>query len=201
MLPALVAALACLGSTSAAAQDSLVLRGLGGASFGQTTATPLIGAGVGVNLSPQIELTVEAAREFGRDDPRNVPVQFDEPGDLMTTPPGVPTMFIILMGESVRLDRYALAGARLTLWNHRRVRLFADGGGGMGRVTTRWAPNPYGYFGDSESGLLLAGGGGFSISMTTRVGLDVAYRHGRLFQEGFGLRTNDVRLALNFALH
>ena len=165
----LAIAFAAVTAVDARAQDSIVVRGLGGGTFGTSTTTGLLGVGVGVNVSDVIQFTFDASREFGRADPYQRPV----------APAGsLPVSIVLLEIDSTRVDRVVTGGARFTLPTSHRLKPFAAVHAGLARVTYRYVPGSIDDEGSIEWRTLVGGEGGISIGVVNRLALELSYHIG-----------------------
>jgi len=192
----LVILMSLLALVDARAQERFVVRGLGFGTFGspETQTTRLFGVGVGMNLSPVVQVTIEAAQEWGRADPRNPVRALADPG----TSPG-PVQIIAFLIDSIRQDRRLTGGIRLRAPIRFRLEPFVVANAGLARVTERYASNPFGDEGLSGFHPLVEGGGGLSLRLTDRVALEASYRYGRvIWTYGFDVHALGGGLALGF---
>ena len=166
-----------LAAIDARAQERFVVRGIGFGTFGrlETRTTRVFGAGVGLSVNEMVQLTIEAAQEWGRADPR-------QPARLTTADPAPPgSITLIVLGvESVRQDRRLTGGVRFRAPARYRLEPFAVVNAGIARVTDRYLPNSLGVEGSTSIELLTEVGGGLSLALTDRLKLESSYRVGRI---------------------
>jgi len=160
----------CLASP-VAAQERLVVRGIGVATFGvdPLEGTRLVGAGVTIDVNDIVQLIGDASLEIGRSYPRDTP--------RPTGPPGIPFQ-IVLVEPHQRIDRLLVAGLRLIVPQRHRVRPFVEFGAGLARERNAdvlfTVPQRTVY--SSRLNRLVSVGGGISMPVSKRILFDVGYR-------------------------
>ena len=162
--------------SNAGAQDRFAVRGLGFGTFARTEARPtrVFGVGVGLNVNRVVQVTIEAAREWGRTDPRN-------PDRAIATGPISGGLTIVALGiETTRQDRRLTGGVRFRAPSWHRFEPFAVVNVGVARVTDRYLPNVLGEQGATRLEILEEAGGGLSLAITDRLRLESSYRIGRV---------------------
>ncbi len=166
-----------LVARDASAQDSIIVRALGVATVSpvNTTTMPLWGIGVGLSVTPIVQLTFEASREFGRDDPTVPPKP--------TGPPGVPNRVTVVFVESERIDRRVSGGVRFRMPD-RQLTPFAEANVGVARFTVRYQPGgALPWQGGIDSRTFVDAGGGLSLSLNRRVAVEISYRLGKVVEQ------------------
>ena len=160
----------CLASP-VAAQERLVVRGIGVATFGvdPLEGTRLVGAGVTIDVNDIVQLIGDASLEIGQSYPPDTP--------RPTGPPGIPFQ-IVLVEPHQRIDRLLVAGLRLIVPRRHRVRPFVESGAGLARERNAdvlfTVPQRTVY--SSRLNRLVSVGGGISMPVSKRILFDVGYR-------------------------
>ena len=177
--------------------DGGFVRGLGGVTLGTETGGT-VGGGVGVSLSPHVDII----GEFGWLQnvlPSELQDDIDTAATLITLLSGVP----VTIGAKIPAV-YALGGVRGNIPTGSRVTPFVDGGVGVGRISLDIDVEVLGIdisqevedeleLGDTSSTeFMLAVGGGINVTATSNVGFDFGYRYIRIFTDDPSIDTSQV---------
>ena len=192
--------LTCVAAPAAAqSPDHGFVRGLGGVTF-VTETSWIAGAGVGVNVHQRVQIIGEAGFI-----PNTLSKDLQE--DLDAEAAGYGNLF----GAPLTLDAqaetfYAFGGLRVTGNPSRRLVPFVEGGAGFAHVQGEINPSAGGMdlssqlafdIPEAETHPLATIGGGVSVSLHPRVGLDVGYRYIRIWidDDDFGEARFNVSVA------
>ena len=175
------------------------VRGLGGVTLGGAETSAAGGLGGGLRLSRHLDVFAEAGA-IGNVLPTEIQDFLDAELNLIAAIEGVPVK------AEVRVpNQYGIAGFRVNLPTGSVVTPFLEAGGGAGRIsfkldrfevlgvdlTPELREELRQEFGDlHETKLLVAAGGGISIAVHRRVGVDVGYRYHRIFTDDPSINTS-----------
>lgn len=177
------------------------VRGLGGVTLGGADTSAAGGLGAGLRLNKHLDVFAEAGA-IGNVLPPEIQNYLHNSLNVAAALEGVPLKL------DVRLpNQYGIAGFRVNLPTGNVVTPFLETGGGAGRVSLELdsfevlgidlTPELREYLRRelvdlNITKLLIAAGGGISISAAQRVGFDVGYRYQRIFTDEPAITTSLV---------
>jgi opacity protein-like surface antigen len=191
-----------LAATAEAQPMQGTVRGFGGVTFMSETAG-IVGMSVGVQVRPRLEIFAEGGRLT------NV-----LPHSLQRDLDDVARSFGNYYGAPLRIDGrapavYGLAGVRLSHQVGTRARIYIDAGAGSARGTSDISARAGGRdvstsvvaalgIKKSETGGLIAAGGGFMVEVTRRLGFEMGYRFMRIFTDDPRINTANMSAGLRW---
>jgi opacity protein-like surface antigen len=190
-----------LWASSAWAQGSGFVRGLGGITFGTETSS-IIGGEAGFNIGSRLQLVVDVGR-MQNVMPKEIKDQLDDFTRLFNIEFGVP------LEVDVKIPAfYGSGGLRYTVPRSGAVSPFVEVSAGVARISADVHAELFGVDisrdVEDEAGLepdnnfLFGLGGGIAVDMTESVGLDLGYRYHRIATDDPVVNASAAYVALRF---
>lgn len=191
-----------LAAPAAAQPAHATMRGFGGVTFMSETAG-IVGMSVGVQVHPRLEVFAEGGR-LTNVLPHSLQRDLDDAARSFGTYYGAP---LRIDGRAPAV--YGLAGVRFSHQVGAKARVYVDAGAGSARGTSDISAHAGGRdvstsvvaalgIKKSETGGLIAAGGGLVVEVTRRLGLELGYRFMRIFTDDPRINTANMSAGLRW---